>query len=213
MPYTAMPPSVPIQADCLIFDLFGVLVAFDDRLVYDQIAQRCTNPGAVAKELQDLVSEPNLIRGHTSFAELEKRLRQKFGFKGSTQDFERIWKSSYSEPMPGIRGLLLQLAGQCRLVLLSNVDPYYWPVVSSSIPELKSFHAQVLSFETGIAKPEKSAFRLAVAAAAVPVERCYFIDDKPENIEAASSVGLAGHVFHNTIALKAALRKTGLQVG
>jgi len=97
-------------------------------------------------------------------------------------------------------------------VLLSNVDPYYWATVRSSIPELKSFHAQVLSFEKGIAKPEETAFRMAVAAAEVPIQRCYFIDDKPENIEAAASVGLAGHIFRNAVALKAALRKTGLHV-
>jgi HAD superfamily hydrolase (TIGR01509 family) len=196
----------------LIFDLFGVLVAFDDALVYDRIAQRCAEPEKIAEHLFNLVSEPNLIRGRTELQQLHSQLVRDIRLNVSLEKFEAIWLASYSEPMPGMRELLRQLARQCRLVLLSNVDPYYWPTVEASIPELHGFHAKVLSFQQGVAKPESQAFERAVAASGIAVEHCYFIDDKSENIGAAEELGLAGHAFQSCRELKTALRRAGLHV-
>jgi HAD superfamily hydrolase (TIGR01509 family) len=200
------------QIECLVFDLFGEIVSFDDRLVYDRIAQRCAAPDRAAHQMLDLVSEPNLIRGRTSLEQLHERLVVEFGLNASLKEFTNMWIASYSEPMPGIRLLLRHLVGHCRLVLLSNVDRYYWPTVRASIPELRDFHAQVLSFEQGVAKPEAEAFNRAVQAGGVGIQRCYFVDDKHENVDAAASHGLAGHVFRSTASLKLALRQAGLRL-
>ena len=200
------------QIQAVIFDLFGVLVAFDDGLVYDRIAQGCAEPERVAEHLLNLVSEPNLIRGHTELEQLHAQLVRDIGLNVSLEKFEAIWLASYSEPMPGMSELLRQLAGQCRRVLLSNVDPYYWPTVEASIPELHGFHAKVLSFQQGVAKPESEVFERAIAASGIAVEHCYFIDDKSENIEAAEALGLAGHEFQSCRELKKALRRVGLFV-
>jgi HAD superfamily hydrolase (TIGR01509 family) len=200
------------QIESLIFDLFGVIVAFDDGLVYDRIAQRCPNPTEAALHLFNLVSDPSLICGHKSLQQLHTQLVAEVELSASLEEFEALWISSYSEPMPGIRELLRQLARQCKLVLLSNVDPYYWQTVQASIPELDSFHAKVLSFEQGVAKPNTQAFENAIAASGVAVGRCYFVDDKSENIEAAAAIGLAGHAFTSCRALKAKLRQAGLHL-
>jgi len=196
----------------LIFDLFGVLVAFDDGLVYDRIAQGCPEPEKAAEHMFNMVSEPNLIRGRTELQQLHSQLVRDLRLNVSLEKFEAIWLASYSEPMPGMRELLRQLSGQCRLVLLSNVDPYYWPTVEASIPELHSFHASVLSFQQGFAKPESQAFERAVAASGIALGDCYFIDDKSENIEAAEAFGLAGHRFQSCRELKQVLRRAGLHV-
>lgn len=200
------------QIQALIFDLFGVIVSFDDGLVYDRLAQRCAEPKKAAEHMINLVSEPKLIRGRTAIRQLHAQLVTDIGLGVSFGEFESIWQVSYSEPMPGMRELLGQLAGQCRLVLLSNVDPYYWPTVEASVPEIHGFHAKVLSFEQGVAKPDNLAFERAVASSGVAIERCYFVDDKLENIEAAAALGLAGHAFQSCLALKNELRGVGLHV-
>ena len=111
-----------------------------------------------------------------------------------------------------MRDLLAQLRGQYKLTLLSNIDPYYWPTVKASIPELAAFDAKVLSFEHGVAKPESGAYQLAVSASGCIAERCLFIDDKRENVDAAAFVGLAGHAFTSCRRLKVALRQAGIRV-
>ena len=207
-----MTPSPPSQADALILDLFGVIVAFDDELVYQRIAQRCADPVAATEYMANLVSAPSLICGHISLNQIHAQLVESLSLDASLDEFEGLWMSSYSEPMPGMRDLLHQLTHECKLVLLSNVDRYYWRTVESSIPELQGFHAKVLSFQEGVAKPNALAFKRAVAASGTTVERCYFVDDKPENTDAAAKVGLASHTFQNCRLLKEALRGLGLQV-
>lgn len=200
------------KIEAVIFDLFGVIVAFDDLLVYGRIAQHCSNPASAAEHMRDLVSEPSLIRGRTTLKQLHAQLVFDLGLTSSLQEFETMWSTSYSEPMPGIRDLIRQLSNQCRLVLLSNVDPYYWPTVEASVPELQYFHAKVLSFNEGVAKPDPMAFERAVEASGVATGKCYFVDDKVENTVAAAKIGLAGHTFLDCRALKESLRQVGLRM-
>jgi hypothetical protein len=97
--------------DCIIFDLFGVLVAFDDGLVYARLASHCDNPVNAEQDMQDLVSRPDLICGKLSLAALRSKLVTKYGLKLSLEDFAAAWLASYSEPMPGMRELLRQVRG------------------------------------------------------------------------------------------------------
>lgn len=196
--------------ECLIFDLFGVLVAFDDGLVNARLAAHCDDPVLAEAGMRDLVSTPDLICGRLSLAELRAGLVAKYGLQLSADDFAAIWLESYSEPMPGMRQLLRELTGRCRLVLLSNVDPFYWPIVRDSIPELEHFDALSLSFENGFAKPDTRAFCHAIERSGCPASACLFVDDKPENIEAAARSGLRGHHFTQASRLRQVLNSTGL---
>ena len=205
----AAPPS---ELNALILDLFGVIITFDDSLVYDRIARRCENPEDAAAHMNNLVSKLSLICGRMSLNELYADLVTTLGLNATFDEFKEVWLASYSESMPGMRDLLRQLNGKCKLVLLSNVDAFYWPQIESSIPELQSFHARVLSFQEGVAKPDPAAFERAVAASGEPIDRCYFIDDKQENIDAAAKLGLPGHAFTSCRVLKEVLRSAGLHV-
>lgn len=198
--------------ECLIFDLFGVIVCFDDKLVYERISQGCSNSQNAFANLTGLVSTPDLVSGKASLRDLYQWLVSEFGLKFSFEEFQTVWQVSYSEPMPGMRDLLNQLSSQCQLILLSNVDEYYWPTVEASIPELDDFDGLFLSFENGVAKPEDEAFALAISAARASPENCFFVDDKQENIDAALRNGLKGHAFRSCFELKSELRNFGLSV-
>lgn len=204
--------DAPSRIECLILDLFGVIVAFDDALVYDRIAQRCTDPDFAYERLANMVSDPRLICGDLSIEDLHTRLVADVGLQSSFEEFASTWRRSYSEPMPGMRDLLYRLHGRCRLILLSNVDRYYWPTVAATVPELGQFHVCLTSFERGVAKPHLEAFAGAVNAAGTNIEHCYFVDDKQENIKAAASIGLKGHAFQDVRRLEVALRRAGLKV-
>jgi putative hydrolase of the HAD superfamily len=97
-----------------------------------------------------------------------------------------------------------------KLILLSNVDKYYWEVVSKEHPELEYFSAKLLSCNLGYAKPERKAFLNAIEAAQTSASKCFFIDDKIENIEAARGVGLRGHRFVTVYDLLQLLQSEGV---
>lgn len=196
--------------ECIIFDLFGVLVAFDDGRVYAKLAAHCDTPAEAERGMHDLVSRPALICGRLSLEALWSELVTQYGLKLSLHDFTAVWQAPYSWPMPGMLDLLTELRGRCRRVLLSNVDPFHWPTVFASLPELKRFDGLSLSFEQGRAKPDALAFMRAIELSGVAIERCFFVDDKQENIHAAARLGLRGHHFTDAAELRRALQTAGL---
>ncbi|KND40400.1 HAD family hydrolase [Streptomyces acidiscabies] len=63
----------------------------------------------------------------------------------------------------------------------------------------------VSSARVGLAKPDPRIYRLAVELAGVPPERCLFVDDTLENIEAAQALGMSTVHFREAADLERAL--------
>ena len=59
-------------------------------------------------------------------------------------------------------------------------------------------HAVVNSSRVGVAKPDERIYRIAARRAAVPVERCLFVDDSAANVAAARALGMTA-VHYRTI--------------
>jgi HAD superfamily hydrolase (TIGR01509 family) len=198
------------QVNTLIFDLFGVVIAFDDAPVYKRLAAHCTVPDEALAALQDLVSRPDLIRGRLSLDDLREELAKSLGLRVTASEFKAIWREPYTAAVDGMDKLLKSLSNSHRLVLLSNVDRYYWSEVQVLHPEVRHFHARVLSWEQAVAKPERVSFERALVAAEAAAPNCFFIDDKAENIEAALGCGIRGHLFRGMEGLKASLLSEGI---
>lgn len=189
----------------LIFDLFGVVISFDEDLVYRRLATHCREPEITFRSIRGLVSTPELITGKLTLPQLHERLVAEYGFALGLAHFESLWLMPYTAAIPGVAALLRELSSEFKLVLLSNVDRYYLEVVRKLHPELNCFSTQLVSCELGVAKPDKAAFQAAIEASRAQPAACYFIDDKPENVAAATALGLRGHVFSGVTQLRAAL--------
>lgn len=50
----------------------------------------------------------------------------------------------------------------------------------------------VSSARVGVVKPDRGIYEIAAKRAGVPMERCLFVDDRPENVEAAVALGMTG---------------------
>jgi putative hydrolase of the HAD superfamily len=201
---------VPTAVKTLIFDFFGVVVAFDEDILYRRIASHCPDPTSVCKALHGLPSTPSLIEGRTTLEEVHAQLVAAYDLSASFESFQSIWLEQYSWPMADFAPLLEELSGQFRLVLLSNVDRYYFEAIRPHHPELRHFSIQLVSYEMGFSKPSEEAFRAAIDAAEAPAQECYFVDDKAENIAAALKLGIQGHVFTSTQVCRTALTEYGM---
>ena len=109
----------------LIFDLFGVVISFDENRVYRRLAKHCPHPEAAFRTMQGLVSTPDLITGRLTLKELYQQLVIDLGLKLDYEAFETSWLIPYTAAMPGVTSLLQELREEYRLILLSNVDRYY----------------------------------------------------------------------------------------
>ena len=193
-----------------IFDLFGVVIDFDDTLVYKRLAKYCNRPDHAEQEMEDLVSCHDLITGKLSITELRETLERQFGLSLTEAEFSRLWRLPYSEDVPGMENLLKFLSHEGELLLLSNVDKYYWETVQAHHNSIKCFGKKVLSWQAGLAKPDKRIFDLAAASVGIAPSQSFFVDDKKENVEAARALGFQAHQYVGMPQLMAALHGIGV---
>ncbi|MGW4177984.1 HAD-IA family hydrolase [Streptomyces rubiginosohelvolus] len=65
--------------------------------------------------------------------------------------------------------------------------------------------AVVSSAVERVAKPDPAIYRIAAERAGVPVERCLFVDDRPENTDAAAALGMTTVLYREPDDLRRAL--------
>ena len=68
----------------------------------------------------------------------------------------------------------------------------------------------LLSFESGMTKPDPAFYRLFLKRFALDPKECAFIDDTPENVAAAEALGFTGIVFTDLDALTRRLAELGV---
>lgn len=198
--------------DCLVLDLFGVVIAFDDEIVCRRLACHSPSPEKALSVLRNIVSDADLIRGRKTLPQLHAELSETVRLRLDYAMFLSEWCEPYTAPMPGMAQLIERLSRNYRLVLLSNVDQYYWQRLLAWHPELALFDHRLLSWAMGMAKPQREVFERAIDAAAASPKRCLFVDDKPENVEASEGLGMRAHLFRGPGGFLAVLGELGVDV-
>jgi putative hydrolase of the HAD superfamily len=97
--------------------------------------------------------------------------------------------------------------------ILSNMGAEMLGYMRQEFGWLTHFQHHTWSCELGIAKPDPAIYTHTCERLGVTPEHTLFLDDKPENIEAAASVGLQAVLFHSVEQLRADLEARGLLEG
>ncbi|GAA0545268.1 HAD family phosphatase [Streptomyces mordarskii] len=97
------------------------------------------------------------------------------------------------------------LRGRARVALLSNIPADHADAFLAAQPWLHDLDHMAFSGKIGAAKPDPAAFQHSVVALrAVPAD-FLFVDDREENVRAARTVGMNGHIFDGQDDLAAAV--------
>jgi putative hydrolase of the HAD superfamily len=94
--------------------------------------------------------------------------------------------------------------------ILSNMGDNVMASVEREFAWIHRFDVLVWSFQLGIAKPDPAIYRHTIAELGVRPEETLFIDDKPDNIEAAQALGMQTILFSSVDRLRADLTSQGL---
>ena len=103
-------------------------------------------------------------------------------------------------------------AADVPLFALTNWSHELFPHALDRFDFLGLFTDIIVSGTEGVAKPDPAIFALLGRRMGRPLEGCVFVDDKPENVEAAERCGLDGLVFTGADRLREDLRTRGLPV-
>lgn len=76
----------------------------------------------------------------------------------------------------------------------------------------KLFDAIVYSFEVGVSKPDKKAYKIILKRLKAKPEECVFIDDNLKNLKTAKQLGIETIRFQNAQQLKKDLRALSIRI-
>jgi glucose-1-phosphatase len=84
-----------------------------------------------------------------------------------------------------------------RTALLSNAWPNARQVFLEQPGVRGAFDLMVISAEEGIAKPNPEIFQRTLARLRLEPQQAVFVDDMPQNVQAAEQLGMRGIIFHS----------------
>ncbi|GIE92341.1 HAD family hydrolase [Actinoplanes regularis] len=101
-------------------------------------------------------------------------------------------------------GMLRQVRAHCPVVLVTNAT--VWLDEDLALLGLTDLADHVINSSlVGVAKPDRRIFELAADRVGAAADRCLFVDDLQENVDAAIRLGMQGIVYRAPADLRVAL--------
>jgi 2-haloacid dehalogenase len=198
--------------EAVVFDLGNVLIGWDP---YPAIAAGVGADEAhrfleaedfdfmAWNHLQDAggtwdAAEGDVLTSHPHWAEHARAYRANFAKSliGAIEDTVTVLRDLHAAGVP--------------LFALTNWSHELFPHALERFDFLALFDDIVVSGTEGFAKPGPEIFAELRTRVARPLERCVFVDDKPENVAAASKAGLDALLFVDARTLRHDLHARGL---
>jgi FMN phosphatase YigB (HAD superfamily) len=192
----------------LLIDLGGVLLDVDFERALAALAR---DLGVARQTLIERIFTSGLKDAHDSGAITSRDFYHavipdgRLGFAPFSTDWSDIFVEKHD-----VIALLLDLGGSCERVVASNTDPLHVAWFRRHYPWFGRFAPLGLSFELRAVKPSADFFSRLLGRVARPASQVIFIDDRAENVAAASRAGISAHRFTTTPALIEVLRHHGL---
>ena len=187
----------------IFFDMGNVLLKFDHRRLTQQVAALAGKPEAEIDQLlfhapHDL--ENRYEQGEFNSQEFHRRFVELTEVDVSQDELMVAVADIFWLNVP-IMPILTQLQSvNFPMAVLSNTCAAHWEWVEQRFKIIREFFPQrVLSYEEQSMKPDgkiyEAAIRLAKQQVNCETKNIFFVDDKPENVEAARAIGMQAELF------------------
>lgn len=172
----------------VILDLGGVLYRIDTSLTHAAL-RALAGPGA----RQDKWTQPvfqALEKGLVEPAVFREMLRAHLDSKASDAELDAAWNVLLLGVIPGREELVKRLASKFRVILLSNTNAIHEKVWGPQCANLFAPMERLwYSYEMQMRKPDREIYDHVIQAMGMQPEESLFLDDSPENVQAAIDAG------------------------
>ena len=178
-----------------LFDIGHVLVDFDYQLFLDAVSHATQKP---CKSLmgRDLEMHYAVETGEISDAQWVDYLNHSMGVFWTLEELIQLWSRIFTIQKEG--RLLFEDAKRSNVpvYLLSNIAKHHVDAIENNWPGIfDDISGKFFSYQIGVRKPHPDIYRHALNELGVEGSQCFFVDDLPDNIEAARSLGIDAHQF------------------
>lgn len=197
--------------DAVVFDIGNVLVGWQPEVFFD--TQIGTERRKRLFAEVDLTAMNLRVDRGAPFVESVQALAQAHpDWAHEIQLWQDGWSQMFAPVIPTNVTLLRELRAQgIPVFALSNFGRETFEIACNTHDFLTEFDRTFISGHLGVLKPEAEIYAILERETGVAPEGLFFIDDRPENIDAARARGWRGHVFHDPDALQRDLAQLGLR--
>lgn len=170
----------------VVFDLGKVLVDFDYGLAAHRLAENST---ASAAEVRAVIDQTPLLfryeEGQMTTQEFFTEVKARIGFRGGFEEFAAPFGDIFTE-LPEMTALHAELRARgVPTFILSNTNDIAISHIRRRFPFFANFDGYVLSYECAALKPHARIYEITEERTGCRGGEILFLDDKPENVEAA----------------------------
>jgi len=195
----------------VLVDLGGVIFPFSRRPTFEAWAEASGAPADLLEtRFAQVPHHDHFERGEMSEERFRESVCATLEIEITSAAFDRGWNAIYEPAHDGMAELLARLRDHTRLAALTNTNVIHQREYRVRYaPELGHFEQVFASHELGLRKPEAACFGAVLERLGVAAEHTVFVDDHPENVEAARAVGLDAFLSASTAELADGLKRRG----
>ncbi len=178
-----------------LFDIGNVLLDFEFEKLLLALADGAGQPVRPLSE-RDVVMHDAVETGDLSDEKWVEYLNETRGLSWTVDDLVGVWSGIFSTNETG-RGLFRDaVAAGVPVHILSNIGGHHVDAIKSNWSGFFDGVAGLfLSYQIGLRKPDPAIYHHVLEHLDAEGSQCFFIDDRPENIEAALAEGINAHHF------------------
>lgn len=192
----------------VVFDIGRVLVALQPERLLALLREH----GASVRTLEEVTGRIDLTAHETGRLEGSQLLQQIAALAPqpiAASALEEAWVDML-RPDPAMLRLAERLRRRHRIFLLTNVGDLHWAHLEQVVG-LHHYALDVLRSDlAGVMKPDPKIYLEAECRFGLSPAQTVFIDDRPENVDAACARGWQAFVHRDSVLTTATLRGLGL---
>lgn len=193
------------RASTPVFDIGGVLLDWDPRHLYRKIFSDVDEMEWFLSNVCDPAWNLSIDAGRTFDEAVAERTAAFPEWAKEIAAFRDRWLEMVASPIHGTVDLLqrLKMAGPVYAITNFGAESFEWSI--RDYPFLNTFDGLVVSGQVRLIKPDPAIYHRLLSDCDLRAGDCLFIDDRPENVDAARQIGMHAVQFESPEQLEAVL--------
>lgn len=194
-----------------IFDIGNVLINFDLSRLLQMVSKNSKIPIEKLGETWTPEDTFALETGRSNSQERYRQYADSIGLHWSYDVWKSVWMSIYSINESGMALVRECMVEKVPIYILSNLAEYNKEAIEMKYNYFfKLFNGSFFSYELSLLKPDPEIFLSVCSTIKTSPENCIFIDDLPENVHGARSIGMRAIQFKSDRyhSMRAIIRET-----
>jgi epoxide hydrolase-like predicted phosphatase len=194
----------------IIFDLGGVVFRDGTKYAIQEMKEKLNFSEKLGLEL--LLGKPasDFRKGLLTSEEFWKYVQSKIPPKIKASKIKSIWYTNYIS-FPGMFELIKELNSKFKLGIISGNIKERIEYLNEKYDFRKYFDVEIYSFDLHTTKPDKLMWEKALKLLNLDAKECIYVDDNPESVNTANSMGFKAIRFEDVSQLKKELGNLGIK--